>query len=108
MHTEANLTSNGQMSMYDHYFSNFGRPLVPNDLCRFSHKASSVLENKIFTIYGHGYHLGQWMAIILAIFHSPAQGGLQMKFERYWPRGSRGGRLKISTFLPYTCIGKQI
>ena len=31
MHREANLTlpSKGQMSMYDQYFSNFGRPLSP-------------------------------------------------------------------------------
>ena len=26
----------GQMSMYDHYFSNFGRPPVPDDLCKDS------------------------------------------------------------------------
>ena len=26
----------GQTSKYDHHFSNFGRPLVPNDLCKKS------------------------------------------------------------------------
>ena len=26
----------GQMSMFDHYFSNFGRPPVPDDLCKDS------------------------------------------------------------------------
>ena len=38
MHKEANLTLplKGQMSMYDHYFSNFGRPPVPDDLCKHS------------------------------------------------------------------------
>ena len=31
MHKETNLTlhEKGQMSVYDHYFSNFGRPLSP-------------------------------------------------------------------------------
>ena len=34
-YTEANLTSllKREMPMYDHHFSNFGRPPVPNDLC---------------------------------------------------------------------------
>ena len=43
----------------------------------------------VFTIYGHGGHLGQWTITILAIFHFPAPGRLQMKFEQHWPRGSR-------------------
>ena len=29
---------------------------------------------KVFTIYGHGGHLGQCMATILASFHFPAAG----------------------------------
>ena len=39
MHREANLTSpyKGQMSMYDHYFSNFGRPPVPDDYVKIQH-----------------------------------------------------------------------
>ena len=38
MHKEANLTLpyKDQMSMYDHYFRNFGRPPVPDDLCKHS------------------------------------------------------------------------
>ena len=38
MHREANLTLpyKGQMSMYDHYFGNFGRPPIPYDLCKDS------------------------------------------------------------------------
>ena len=28
---------------------------------------------KVFTIYGHGGHLGQWTKTILEIFHFPAQ-----------------------------------
>ena len=37
--------------MYDNYFSNFGRLPVPDDMQRFSPKASSVLENKIFKCF---------------------------------------------------------
>ena len=67
--------------MYDHYFSNFGRPSFPYDICK-----DSVIRHpwfwrrrflKVFTIYGHGGHLRQWTATILAIFHFPAQGRLQ-------------------------------
>ena len=44
--------------MYDHYFSNFGRPPVPNDLWKDSSpKASSVLEKKIFKGF---YHIWAW------------------------------------------------
>ena len=80
--------------MYDYYFSYFGRPPVPDNL----YKDSAIRHPwfwtrrflKMLTIYGHGGHLGLWMATILAIFHSPAQGRLQMKFEQHWPKGSRG------------------
>ena len=40
--------------MYDHYYNNFGRPPVSDDICKDSaHKASSVLENKIFKGFSH-------------------------------------------------------
>ena len=43
--------------MFDHHFSNFGRPPVPDDLCKDSApKASSVLE-KIFKGF---YHIWAW------------------------------------------------
>ena len=82
---------------------------------RFSPKASSVLEKKIFKgfiIYGHGGHLGQRAATILAIFHSPNLRRLHIKFEQNWPRGSRGEVVWNSehfshTFFPYKCIRKQ-
>ena len=45
---------------------------------------------KVFTIYGHGSHLGQRTATILAIFHSPALRRLHMKFEQNWLSGFRG------------------
>ena len=42
-----------EANLYDHYFSNFGRPPVPDDLSRFSPKASSVLVEKIFKGFYH-------------------------------------------------------
>ena len=45
---------------------------------------------KVFNIYGHGGHLGQWTATVLAIFRSPNLRRLQMKFEHNWTRGFRG------------------
>ena len=83
----------GQMSMYDHHFSNFGRPPVPDDLCKVSGIRHPRLWRsrflKVYTIYQHGGHLGQWTATSLVIFHSPAPGRLHIKFEQQWPRGSR-------------------
>ena len=80
--------------MYDHFFSYFGRPPVPDDLCKDSATRRPLFLRrrflKVFTIYGHGGHLGQWTATIFAIFHSTAPGRLKMKFEQHWPRGSRG------------------
>ena len=99
VHTNAyrsklDLAIKGQMSMYDHHFSNFGRPTVPDDFCKVSAIRHPLLWRsrflKVLTIYGHDGHLGQWTATNLAIFHSPAPGRLQIKFEQHWPRGSRG------------------
>ena len=113
MHTEANLTlpEKGQMSMYDYYFSNFSRPPVPDYLCKDSVTRHPQFWRRrflnVFTIYAHGGHLGQWTTTILANFHFPAPGRLQMQFEQHWPRGFWGGHLKFSTFFPYKSIGKQ-
>ena len=64
------------MSIYNHHFNNFGRPPVPDDLCKDSATRHPRFWRsrflKVFTIYGHGSHFGQWTATILAIFHSPA------------------------------------
>ena len=96
--------------MYDHYFSNFGRhpprpspppppppppptTTVPDDFCKDSaprHPRFWRRFFKVFTINGHGGHLGQWTANILAIFHSPNLRRLHMKFEQNWLRGFRG------------------
>ena len=53
--------------------SNFGRSLVLY-VQILSHKAPSALEKifkGFFTKYGHGGHLDQWTATILATFCSP-------------------------------------
>ena len=77
----------------DHYFSNFGRSPVSDDLCKDSAPKHPQFQRwrflKVFTIYGHGGHLDQRTVTILAIFHSPYLRRLHMKFEQTWPRGSR-------------------
>ena len=98
--------------MYNLYFSNFGTPPVLDDLCKDSAPRHPQFWRR--RLVKGFYHLGQRTLTILAIFHSPARGRLQMKFEQHWPRGFRGGHLKFSTFSPYKCmvpiqmhIGKQ-
>ena len=80
--------------MHDHYFSNFRRPPVPNDLCKDSATRYPRFWRrrflKVFIIYGHGGHLGQRTATILAIVCSPNLRRLHMKFEQNWLRGFRG------------------
>ena len=64
MHREENLTSplKDQTSMYDHHFSNFGKPLIPDDFCKDSAPKHPLFWRqtflKVFTIYGHDSHLG--------------------------------------------------
>ena len=90
--------------MYDDHFSNFGRSLVPDNLCKDSairHPRfwrSKFL--KVFTIYGHGSHLGQWTATILATFHSTAPGWLQINLSNSGPEAPEEK-------FPNTYIGKQ-
>ena len=90
-HDFGNLTlpQKGQMSIYNIYFSNFGRPPVPDDLCKDSVPRHPRFWRrrflKVFTIYGHGGLLGQWTATILAIFRSPNLRRLHMKFEFVLP-----------------------
>ena len=73
--------------MTGHYFSIFGRPSIWNDLCKDSAPRYPQFWRrtflKVFTIYG------QQMATISAIFCSPNQRRLQMKFEQNWLRGFR-------------------
>ena len=103
--------------MYNNYFSNSGRPLISDDFCKDSATRHPLFWKrrflKVFTIYGHGGHLGQWTATILAIFRFPNLRRLHMKFEQHWPRGFREVIWNSKHFsntnvwCPYKCIGKQ-
>ena len=104
--------------MYDHHFNNFGRPPVPDDLCTDSaprHPLFWRRLSKVFTIYyGHGGHLGQWTATILAIFHSPnLKGGSAWNLSNTGPEASEeviwnSQHLSHTNVrYPYKCIGKQ-
>ena len=106
------------MSTYDNLFCNFGRSPVPNDLCTDSAPRHPQFWRrrilKGFTIYGHGGHLGQWTATILAIFRSLYLRRLNMKFEQIWLSGIRGEVLwnshkfsHLNVWGSYKCIGKQ-
>ena len=87
--------------MYDHYFSNFGRPPVPDDL----RKDSAIRHPrfwrrrflKVFTMYWHGGHLGKLTVTISALFCSPNLRRLRMKFEQNGSGTSEESRLKMST-----------
>ena len=57
MHREAN-----DLAVKRSNFSNFGRPSVPDELCKDSAPKHPRFWRKrflnVFTIYGHGGHLG--------------------------------------------------
>ena len=59
IYREANMTSplKGQMSMYDHYFSYFGRPRIPDNLCKDSATRHPWFWKKIFKGF---YHIWAW------------------------------------------------
>ena len=82
------------MSTYDNYFSNFGRPLIPDDLCEDSAIRYPRFWRrrflKVFTTDGHGNHLGQRTTTILAIFRPPNLRRIHMKCEQNWLRSFRG------------------
>ena len=92
MHMESNLTSRlkGKTSMYDHRFSNFGRPPVPDDLCLASAPRHPGEEDFLSVLYRHGGHLSQRITTFLALFRSPNLRRLYMKFEQNWLSGFRG------------------
>ena len=51
---------------------------------------------KVFTIYGHGGHLGQWTVTILAIFCSPVAEDSEDTAEKSF---------EILTIFPFKCMG---
>ena len=63
-----------------------------------------------YHIYGLGGHLVKWTATILAIFHFPAPGKLQLKSEQPGPEAPEEKSFKILNIFPIQimkCIGKQ-
>ena len=80
--------------MYNNYFSNFDRPLVPDHLSNDSAPRRPRFWRrrflKVFTIYWHSGHLGQRTATILANFRTRNLRRLHMKFEQNWLSGFRG------------------
>ena len=99
--------------MYDHYFSNFGRPPVSRwYVQRYSHKASSVLEKKIFKCF---YHIWAWRPswsmdgnhFSNLSFSCPREAPNEI-WTTLDQRLQRRSLLKFATFFPNTCIGKRI
>ena len=92
-----------------HHFSNFGRPPIPDDLCKDSARRHPLFWRrrflKVFTIYGHGAHLGHWTATILAIFLSPTLRRLHMKFEQHCPEASEEKSFEILNIFPIQMYG---
>ena len=97
---------------------NFGRSLIPHDLCKDSAPRHSQFWRrrflKVFIIYGHSSHLGQRTGTILAIFCFPTLRWLHMKFEQNWLRGFRGEVVWNSQQFSHSnvwgshkCIGKR-
>ena len=57
------------------------------------HRTSGSREKyffKVFTIYGHGGHLGHVTWTIYTNFRSPFPRRLHIKFDFDWPSGFRG------------------
>ena len=97
--------------MYDHYFSNFGRPRPRWFMHTFSPKASLVLEKKIFKGF---YHIWAWrpswsmnrdhFSNLLFPLSKEAPYEIWAKLAQ---RLQRRSCLKFWTFFPYKCIRKQ-
>ena len=54
------------------------------------HRTSGSEEEdflKVFTIYGHGGHIGHVTWTIYINFYSPFTGMLHVKFDSEWPSG---------------------
>ena len=70
---------------------------------------------KVFTIYGHNSHLGQWTVTILAIFLSPNLRRLPLNLSNIGLEASEEKSFEIINIFPiqmngahsYKCIGKQ-
>ena len=95
--------------MYDHHFSNFGRPPVSDDLCKDSATRHPQFWRsiflKVFTIYETSWSMdGNYFSNLSFPCPTEAQNKIWATLAQ---RLQRRGRLKFSKIFPYTCIGKQ-
>ena len=60
---------------------------MPHTKFRENQHASSGEENfqRVFTIYGHGGHLGHVTSIMSSDFHFPVPESFHTKFSSEWP-----------------------
>ena len=99
------------MSIYNIYFSNFGRPPVPNDVCKDSSQGILGLEKKIFKGF---YHIWAWRPswsmncdhFSNLSFPQPKEVPYEI-WAKLAQRLQRRSRLKFWIFFPYKCIRKQ-
>ena len=99
------------MLIYNIYFSNFGRPPIPNDLCKDSAPRHPRLEKKIFKGF---YHIWAWRPsrsmncdhFSNLSFPQPKEAPYEI-WAKLAQRLQRRSRLKFWIFFPYKCIRKQ-
>ena len=88
------LTSNGSRSTHGHNLNNLGSTRIENATYQVSRSSVKWFWRrrffKVFTIYGHGGHLGHVTRTVWTIFRSPDPWRLHMKFGYNWPSGFRG------------------
>ena len=98
--------------MYNHYFSNFGRPPCSRWFKqRFRPNASSVLKEKIFKGF---YHIWAWRPswstnrdhFTNLSFPQPKEAPYEIR-PKLAQRLQRRSHLKFWIFFPYKCIRKQ-
>ena len=103
---------NNQMSIYDLYFSNFGRPHVPNDLSKDSAPRHPQFWRrrclKVFT------HIWAWRPSwstsrdhFSNLSYPQPKKALYEIWAKLAQRLQRRSRLKFWIFFPYKCIRKQ-
>ena len=81
-------------STQDHHLYRLGRPPIPDATFQVPRSLAFRFWRrrflKVFTIYGHGGHLGHVTRTIWTNFRSPIPTSLHMKFDFNWPSGFRG------------------
>ena len=100
------------MSIYDIYFSNFGRPPVPDGLC----KDSAIRRPRFWRrrFFKGFYHIWAWRPswskkrnhFSNLSFPQPKEAPCEI-WAKLAQRLQRRSRLKFWTFFPYKCIRKQ-